>query len=91
MVVNKMTTKEEHEKCLAGDVKAKIEELNFAHYSGDIKQLLVFCMNKDGSIQRMQALDSIGAPHFNLMIDIWKKESVDLYLKYVITESKPRD
>lgn len=84
-------TKEEHEKRLQKDVKEKIEELNFALYQGDVKQLLIFCMDKNGAIQCMRAFDSIGAPHFYLMSGILQKEIEEIFLKHVIGPMKSRE
>lgn len=82
-----MTSKEEHEKQLAEDVNTKMEELSFAHYKKDIKQMLVICMDKEGGMVSMRAYDNIGIPHFYLILGMLQREMEQM----MIPSQKPME
>ena len=79
-----------HDEQLAKDVKDKIEELTFAHYQGDVKQLLVLAINKDGQTQTMRAYDSLGLAALYLTLGMVQRE-----MEAIIAQStkvmKPRE
>lgn len=73
-----MTSKEEHDRQLAKEVNTKMEELSFAHYKKDIKQMLVICMDQNGGMVSMRAFDSIGLPHFYIMLGMLQREMEEM-------------
>lgn len=75
---------------LKKDVKAKVEELNFAEYQGDIIGMCAIVINKNGQLQTLNAYSSIQAPHIYVAAGLLQRQ-IETMLSANSEDLKPRE
>jgi hypothetical protein len=83
-------TNEEALAQLKKDIAAKIDELTFAHYQGDISGIAMIVINKNGEMQLMQAFNNVQAPHIYTIAGCLQRQ-IEAMLTNGAIPLKPRE